>query len=384
MRRCCSIHCFHLTGVKAVNKDYEPLGEPSVPLEEIKRFRQLHSRCPGHPEYRLTSGVETTTGPLGQGAGNSVGMAAAERFMAAHYNRPGFEKLIDFNVYALCGDGDMMEGISGEAASLAGHWKLSNLCWIYDNNHITIEGSTSLAFSEEVATRFIAYGWNVTRVTDANDLDQLERAFTLFQHTNDRPTLIIVDSHIGYGAPHKQGTKEAHGEPLGEDEIKLTKRVYGWPEDAKFLVPDGVYEYFHQGIGTRGKQLRDGWFATVEHYKAKYPDLADQLYRIQHRQLPDGWDKDLPVFPADAKGIATRASSGKVLNAVAKNVPWLIGGAADLAPSTKTYMTFEGAGDFEAASYGGRNFHFGVREHAMGAIMNGMALVKVRPSVPAS
>jgi transketolase len=368
----------HLTGVKAVSKDYEPLGEPSVPLEEIKRFRQLHSRCPGHPEYRLTSGVETTTGPLGQGAANSVGMAVAERWMAAHYNRPGFEKLIDFNVYALCGDGDMMEGISSEAASLAGHWKLSNLCWIYDNNHITIEGSTKLAFTEDVGARFLAYGWNVTRVTDANDLGQLTRAFATFLQTKDRPTLIIVDSHIGYGAPHKQDTKEAHGEPLGEEEVKLAKRAYGWPEDSKFYVPDGVYEHFQAGIGARGKELRDAWFTQVTRYKTEHADLADQLYRIQHRQLPEGWDQGLTPFPADPKGMASRASSGKVLNAVAKHVPWLIGGAADLAPSTKTTMTFEGAGDFEAGSYGGRNFHFGVREHAMGAIMNGIALVKLR------
>ena len=368
----------HLTGVKAVSKDYEPLGEPSVPLEEIKRFRQLHSRCPGHPEYRLTSGVETTTGPLGQGAANSVGMAVAERWMAAHYNRPGFEKLIDFNVYALCGDGDMMEGISSEAASLAGHWKLSNLCWIYDNNHITIEGSTKLAFTEDVGARFLAYGWNVTRVTDANDLGQLTRAFATFLQTKDRPTLIIVDSHIGYGAPHKQDTKEAHGEPLGEEEVKLAKRAYGWPEDSKFYVPDGVYAHFQAGIGARGKELRDAWFTQVTRYKTEHADLADQLYRIQHRQLPEGWDQGLTPFPADPKGMASRASSGKVLNAVAKHVPWLIGGAADLAPSTKTTMTFEGAGDFEAGSYGGRNFHFGVREHAMGAIMNGIALVKLR------
>jgi transketolase len=368
----------HLTGVKAVSKDYEPLGEPSVPLEEIKRFRQLHSRCPGHPEYRLTSGVETTTGPLGQGAANSVGMAVAERWMAAHYNRPGFEKLIDFNVYALCGDGDMMEGISSEAASLAGHWKLSNLCWIYDNNHITIEGSTKLAFTEDVGARFLAYGWNVTHVTDANDLGQLTRAFATFLQTKDRPTFIIVDSHIGYGAPHKQDTKEAHGEPLGEEEVKLAKRAYGWPEDSKFYVPDGVYEHFQAGIGARGKELRDAWFTQVTRYKTEHADLADQLYRIQHRQLPEGWDQGLTPFPADPKGMASRASSGKVLNAVAKHVPWLIGGAADLAPSTKTTMTFEGAGDFEAGSYGGRNFHFGVREHAMGAIMNGIALVKLR------
>ena len=369
----------HLTGVKSVNQDYETLGTPSVSLEDIKKFRQLHSKCPGHPEYRLTSGVETTTGPLGQGVGNSVGMAMAERFLAAHYNQPGFEDLIDFNVYAICSDGDMMEGISHEAASLAGHFKLSNLCWIYDNNRITIEGRTDLAFSEDVGERFMGYGWNVTRVSDANDLELLERAYGTFLETHDRPTLIIVDSHIAWGSPHKQDTHGAHGEPLGEDEVRLTKRFYGWPEDAKFLVPDGVYEHFQQGIGRRGKELRDAWFARLEEYRAKYPDLADQLYRIQHRQLPDGWDKGLPTYPADAKGIASRSSSGEVLNVLAKNVPWLIGGAADLAPSTKTRLTFPGAGDFEAGSYGGRNLHFGIREHAMGAILNGMSTVKVRP-----
>ena len=369
----------HLTGVKSVSTDYEILGEPSVPLDDIKRFRQLHSHCPGHPEYRLTSGVETTTGPLGQGVANSVGMALSERWMAAHYNKPGFEKLIDFNVYAICGDGDMMEGISGEAASLAGHWKLSNLCWIYDNNKITIEGNTALAFSEDVATRFIGYGWNVTRVGDANDLDLLARAFDVFLQETDRPTLIIVDSHIAWGSPNKQDTHGAHGEPLGEEEIRLTKRNYGWPEDAKFYVPDGVYDNFKQGIGARGKTLRDAWFQEVTRYKAGQPALADQLYRMQHRELPDAWDKDLAPFPADPKGMATRVSSGKVINQIAKNVPWLIGGAADLAPSTKTRLTFEGAGDFEAESYDGRNFHFGIREHAMGGIMNGMSLVKVRP-----
>jgi transketolase len=369
----------HLTGVKAVSTDYEILGKPSVPLDDIKRFRQLHSHCPGHPEYRLTSGVETTTGPLGQGVSNSVGMAASSHWMAAHYNKPGFEKLIDFNVYAFCGDGDMMEGISGEAASLAGHWKLSNLCWIYDNNKITIEGNTSLAFSEDVATRFIGYGWNVTRVGDANDLDLLARAYNVFLEETERPTLIIVDSHIAWGAPHKQDTHGAHGEPLGEEEIRLTKRNYGWPEDAKFYVPDGVYDHFKQGIGKRGKTLRDAWFEEIDRYKATHPDLADQLYRMQHRELPEGWDKDMAPFPADAKGMATRVSSGKVLNQIAKHVPWLIGGAADLAPSTKTTLTFDGAGSFEADSYRGRNFHFGIREHAMGGIMNGMALVKVRP-----
>jgi len=369
----------HLAGVKSVNKDYEILGTPSVSLDDIKKFRQLHSKCPGHPEYRLTSGVETTTGPLGQGVSNSVGMAIAERWLAARFNQPGFEDLIDFRVYTICSDGDMMEGISHEAASLAGHLKLSNLCWVYDNNRITIEGKTDLTFSEDVAERFMGYDWNVTRVSDANDLELLERAYTTFLETHDRPTLIIVDSHIAWGAPHKQDTHAAHGEPLGEDEVRLTKKFYGWPEDARFLVPEGVYDHFKRGIGCRGKELRDAWFARLEQYKAKYPELALQLYQMQHRQLPDGWDKGLPTYPADPKGIATRVSSGEVLNALAKNIPWLIGGAADLAPSTKTRLTFEGAGDFEAGSYGGRNFHFGIREQAMGAILNGMSTVKVRP-----
>jgi transketolase len=369
----------HLTEVRAVSKDYETLGEPSVPLDAIKAFRQLDSRCPGHPEYRWTSGVETTTGPLGQGVATSVGMAIGRQWLAARYNRPGFENLFDFNVYALCGDGCMMEGISGEAASLAGHLRLSNLCWIYDNNHITIEGNTALTFTEDVATRFIGYGWNVTRVGDANDLKMLARAFQTFQNTKDRPTLIIVDSHIGYGAPHKQDTSGAHGEPLGEEEIRLAKRNYGWPEDKKFYVPDGVYEHFRQGIGKRGKELRDAWFARIAEYRKHYPELAEELYRMQHRQLPEGWDRDLPEFPADPKGLATRDSSGKVLNAVAKNIPWLIGGSADLAPSTKTRITQEGAGDFSDENYAGRNFHFGIREHAMGAILNGLSLVKVRP-----
>jgi transketolase len=368
----------HLTGVKAVSKDYETLGEPSVPLEAIKKFRQLDSRCPGHPEYRWTSGVENTTGPLGQGLANSVGMVIAGRWQAAHYNQPGFENLIDFNVYAVCGDGCMMEGISAEAASLAGHLKLSNLCWIYDNNHITIEGNTALTFTDDLATRFIGHGWNVTRVGDANDLEMLARAFRTFLRTRDRPTLIIVDSHIAYGAPNKQDTSGAHGEPLGEEEIRLAKRSYGWPEDAKFLVPDGVYEHFRDGMGKRGKQLRDAWFAKVKDYRTKYPELADQFYRLHHRQLPENWDKGLPIFPADAKGLATRDASGKVLNILAKNVPWLLGGSADLAPSCKTRLTFEGAGDFQAESTFGRNLHFGIREHAMAAVLNGMALIKVR------
>ncbi|WP_165072541.1 transketolase [Paludisphaera rhizosphaerae] len=367
----------HLTKVQAVDERYETLGKPSVSLEDIKNFRQLHSHTPGHPEYHLTSGVETTTGPLGQGVANSVGMAIAERWLAARYNKPGFEDVIDFNVYAMCSDGDMMEGISHEAASIAGHLKLSNLCWIYDDNRITIEGSTELTYGDDVAERFMAYGWNVTRVGDANDLELLERAYQAFLHCDDRPTLIIVDSHIAWGAPNKQDTSGAHGEPLGEEEIRLTKKFYGWPEDAKFLVPDGVYEHFQKGVGARGQQLREAWFDKLESYRSAHPDLADELYRIQHRELPDGWDADIPTFPADPKGVASRESSGKVLNAVAKNLPWLIGGSADLAPSTKTLI--KDAPSFDAEDYAGRNFHFGIREHAMGAILNGMSTVKVRP-----
>jgi transketolase len=368
----------HLTGVKAVNAEYEKTGGPSVSLDDIKAFRQLDSRCPGHPEYRWTSGVETTTGPLGQGIATSVGMAIASRWQAAYFNRPGFD-MFDFRTYALCGDGCMMEGISHEAASLAGHLRLSNLCWIYDNNKITIEGNTSWALSDDPATRFIGYGWNVTRVGDANDLDMLKRAFEVAGKEGERPTLIIVDSHIGWGAPNKQDTHSAHGEPLGEEEIKLTKRNYGWPEEAKFLVPEEVRENFQRGIGARGKALRDAWFAKLDEYKKAYPDLADQLVRMQKRELPEGWDKDIPKFDADEKGIAGRDASAKVLNAIAKNVPWLMGGAADLAPSTKTRLTFEGAGDFLAETPLGRNFHFGVREHAMSSILNGLSLSKVRP-----
>ncbi len=367
----------HLCRVKAVNPKYETLGELSVTLNEIKRFRQLDSKCPGHPEYRWTSGVETMTGPLGQGVAASVGMAMAGRWMAQFFNRAGFE-MIDYNVYALCGDGDMMEGVSNEAASLAGHLRLSNLCWIYDNNKITIEGHTEWTFSDDVATRFIGYGWNVTRVGDANDLEMLERAFKTFQRCDDRPTLIIVDSHIAYGSPNKQDTSAAHGEPLGEEEIKLAKRNYGWPEDAKFFIPDEVPKRFQEVMGKRGHELREAWMAKFNEYKTRYPDLADHLYKMQHRQLPEGWDKDLPTFPPDPKGLAGRDASAKALNAVAKNVPWLIGGSADLAPSTKTRLTFEGAGDFTAENYGGRNFHFGVREHAMASILNGMSHCKVR------
>lgn len=372
----------HLTGVKSVNAKYERLGEPAVSLDDIKKFRQLDSRTPGHPEYRWTSGVETTTGPLGQGVATSVGMAIASKWQAEKFNRPGFE-MFGFDTYALCGDGCMMEGLSHEAASLAGHLKLSNLCWIYDNNRITIEGHTDIAFSEDIATRFISYGWNVVRVGDANDLQMLRRAFNTFKKEQERPTLIIVDSHIGYGSPNKQDTHTAHGEPLGEEEIKLTKRYYGWPEDAKFLVPDDVVSHLAQGIGTRGAAARKAWFELFEQYKGAHKELAEHLELMQRRGLPEGWDAELPTFAADAKGIAGRDASGKVLNAIAKRVPWLIGGSADLAPSTKTRLTFEGAGDFGApghhGSYGGRNFHFGVREHAMHAIVNGLSLSKIRP-----
>jgi transketolase len=366
----------HLTGVKSVSKKYETLGEPSVTLEDLKKFRQLDSKCPGHPEYRWTSGVETTTGPLGQGVATSVGMASAGKWLAAHYNKPGFD-LFDYDVYALCGDGDMMEGVSSEAASLAGHLKLSNLCWIYDSNRITIDGSTSITFTEDTALRFKAYGWNVLEVADANDTDALAKAFQTFKDTHDRPTFIVVHSHIGYGS-ERQDSPKAHGAPLGEDLIVKWKEKFGVSTE-KFFVPDGVYERFQEGIGARGKALRDAWFAKVADYKKQYPAEADQLYRMQHRQLPDGWDKDLPTFPADPKGMAGRAASAKILNALAPNVPWLIGGSADLNESTKTEITIKDAGEFEPENYGGRNFHFGIREHAMAAFVNGMSLVKVRP-----
>jgi transketolase len=369
----------HLTGVREASKDLKILDGPAVRLEDIKNFRQLGSRCPGHPESHLTTGVETTTGPLGQGYANSVGMALAGKWLASRYNQPGFEDIYNYNVYALGGDGCMMEGVSGEAASLAGHLKLSNLCWIYDSNRITIEGGTPLAFNEDVAGRFAAYGWNVTRVTDANDLNLIRAGFHNFLGTSDRPTLIIVNSHIGWGSPHRQDTKEAHGEALGEEEVKLTKRFYGWPEDAKFLIPDGVYEYFQKGIGVRGKVDRDHWTARFGEYRGANPGLADEINEMERRQLPNGWDKELPSFPADAKGLATRDSSAKVENAIAKNVPWLMGGSADLAPSTKTLLTFESATGFQPGEYGFRNMHFGIREHAMSAILNGMSLTKVRP-----
>ena len=304
-------------------------------------------------------------------------MAIAERWLAQHFNRPDFT-VFDYDIYAMCGDGDMMEGVTSEAASLAGHLMLGNLCWIYDSNEVTIEGHTDLAFSDDVAARFLAYGWNVKRVGDANDTERVAQAIEKFQRTNDVPTLIIVESHIGYGAPHKHDTSAAHGEPLGVEEIRLAKRSYGWPEDAKFLVPDGVREHFSAGIGQRGNDLRTNWLTLIEAYRAKHPDLAKQLEHMQRRDLPRGWDADLPSFAADSKGLASRESSAKVLNAIAPHYPWLIGGAADLAPSTKTRLTFETAGDFEANSYGGRNLHFGIREHAMGAIVNGLALSKVR------
>jgi len=367
----------HLAGVKAVNRKYETLGELTVSLEDLKKFRQLESKCPGHPEYRWTSGVETTTGPLGQGVATSVGVALAGKWLAERYNRPNFT-LFDYDVYALAGDGCMMEGISGEAASLAGHLRLSNLCWIYDNNHITIEGNTSLAFSEDVAGRFLAYGWDVQRVSNANDLDLLREAFGHFKKTTDRPTLIIVDSHIGYGAPTKQDTSAAHGEPLGEEEIRATKKRYGWPEDAKFLVPPEVLEDFKAKLGQRGSKLRGDWMSLFAAYQKEHPELAAETVAIQHREPPQGWDKEIPTFPPDAKGIASRDSSGKVLNAIAKNHPWLVGGSADLSPSTKTRLTFPDAGDISRDSLGGRNIHFGVREHAMGAILNGLALAKLR------
>jgi transketolase len=368
----------HLARVQAVNPAYETIGKPSVSLEDIENFRQLDSACPGHPEYRWTSGIETTTGPLGAGVATSVGMAIAAQWQAAHFNRPGFE-LFDYDVYALGGDGCMMEGVSGEAASLAGHLQLANLCWIYDNNRITIEGSTSLAFTEDVSTRFEAYGWSVTRVEDANDTDSITLAFERFRAETERPTLIVVDSHIGYGAPHKQDTSAAHGEPLGEDEVRATKRNYGWPENEQFLVPAGVYEHFDEGIGARGHVARDAWLELFERYGQEHPQLADELIRMQRRELPDGWDKDLPVFEPDEKGHSGRDASATVLNAIAPNVPWLLGGSADLSPSTKTRLTFDEAGDFSAEDRHGRNLHFGVREHAMGSILNGLSLSKVRP-----
>jgi transketolase len=368
----------HLTGTQAVNAEYERLGQPSVTLDDIRRFRQLDSKAPGHPEYHLVSGVETTTGPLGQGVATSVGMAIARKWLAGRYNKQGFD-LFDYKMYVVCGDGDLMEGVTSEAASLAGHLGLEDLCWIYDNNHVTIEGNTKLAFSEDVVTRFQGYHWNVLRVADANDIEAIERALADFQTSKGRPTLIILDSHIGYGSPHKVDTAAAHGEPLGEDEVRLAKRAYNWPEDAKFLVPNGVREHFDAGIGARGAEAHKRWYDLFAAYRREFPDLAVEIDQMQRRELPAGWDHDLPSFPADPKGIAGRDASAQVLNAVAPRIPWLLGGSADLGSSTKTTLKFTGAGEFEAATPSGRNLHFGIREHAMAAALNGLSLSKLRP-----
>jgi transketolase len=367
----------YLTGTRAVNAEYERLGKQAVTLDDIRRFRELDSKAPGHPEYHWTSGVETTTGPLGQGIATSVGMAIARKWLANRYNRPGFD-MFDYNIYAVCGDGDLMEGVGAEAASLAGHLALDDLCWIYDNNRITLEGSTRLSFSEDVAARFLGYQWNVLRVGDANDLERIETALVVFRKTEGRPTLIILDSHIGYGSPHKVDTAAAHGEPLGDEEVRLTKRAYGWPEDAKFLVPDTVPQQFDAGIGARGAEARRGWEALFAAYRAKFSELAIEIGQMQRRELPVGWDRNLPSFPPDPKGIAGRDASGQALNVLARNIPWFLGGSADLGTSNRTLLKFADAGDFEAARFGGRNFHFGVREHAMAAIVNGLALSKLR------
>ncbi len=368
----------YLTGTRAVNAAYENLNEPSVTLDDIRRFRQRHSKAPGHPEYHLVSGVETTTGPLGQGIATSVGMAIARKWLASRYNKPGFD-IFDHNIYAVCGDGCLMEGVGSEAASLAGHLELDDLCWIYDNNHITIEGNTRITFTENVAARFLAYRWNVLRVGDANDLERIANALAVFQHTRGRPTLIILDSHIGYGSPHKVDSAEAHGEPLGEEEIRLVKRAYHWPENAKFHVPDGIIEHFADGIGARGAEARRRWEALFADYSARYPELATEIEQMQRRELPTGWDRNLPSFPTDPKGIAGRDASGQVLNALAQNIPWFLGGSADLGPSNRTTLKFAGAGNLEAETPEGRNFHFGLREHAMAAIVNGLSLSKLRP-----
>jgi transketolase len=367
----------YLTGTRAVNAQYERLGEPAVTLDDIRHFRQLGSKAPGHPEYHWVSGVETTTGPLGQGIATSVGMAIARKWLASRYNKPGFE-LFDYKIYVVCGDGCLMEGVGSEAASLAGHLALDDLCWIYDNNHITIDGKTRITFTEDVGARFRAYHWNVLRVGDANDLESIEEALAVFRKTKDRPTLIILDSHIGYGSPHRVDTSAAHGEPLGEDEVRLVKRAYHWPEDAKFLVPEGVIEHFADGIGQRGGKARRDWEAMLAEYRARFPDLATEIDQMQLRELPAGWDRNLPSFPADAKGIAGRDASSQVLNVLARNIPWFLGGSADLASSSRTALKFPGAGEFEPGTPDGRNMHFGIREHAMVAIINGLSLSKLR------
>ena len=367
----------HLASVEEIDADGNKTGQPAVSLSDIEQFRQLGSKTPGHPEYRMTTGVETTTGPLGQGCGNSVGMAIAERALAARFNRDGFD-LFDHDVYVLCGDGDMMEGVSAEAASVAGHLALSNLCWIYDSNHITIEGGTDIAFTEDVGKRFEGYGWNVIHLDDANDTAAFAEAIETFKATRDRPTFIVVHSVIGWGSP-RAGSEKAHGEALGEDNVRATKKAYGWPEDAQFLVPDGVKEHFTNAVSQRGRPAREEWEATFARYAETFPQQAAELALLRQGKLAEGWDAEIPDFPADAKGLASRDSGGKVLNAIAPHVPMLMGGAADLAPSTKTNLTFQGAGSFEPGEYSGRNFHFGVREHAMGSIANGMALSYLRP-----
>jgi transketolase len=368
----------HLAGVARLDKDGRKLDQPAISLDDIKTFRQLDSVCPGHPEYGHTTGVEVTTGPLGQGCGDSVGMAIAERWLESHFNTPEL-KLFDYNVYVICSDGDMMEGVASEAASIAGHLKLSNLCWIYDDNTISIEGHTEITFTEDVAARFRAYGWNTLEVPDANDCEAMARALNVFKATHDRPTLITVRSMIGYGAPHRENTAAAHGEALGEDEVRLAKRAYGWPEDAHFLVPDGVRERFAETLGARGGKAREAWDGLFQRYGEVEPAKAEALGRMRAGWPPDGWQRDIPTFPADPKGVASREASGKVLNAIAPYWESLLGGAADLAPSTKTNLTFDGAGDLEPDNYAGRNMHFGIREHAMGAIANGMAVSNLRP-----
>jgi len=368
----------HLAGVIEIDEHGKPSGKPAVSLEDIKQFRQLDSKTPGHPEYRMTTGVETTTGPLGQGCANSVGMAMAERWLGERFNGPD-RTLFDYSVYVLCGDGDMMEGVTSEAASMAGHLKLANLCWIYDNNTISIEGHTELAFSEDVQTRFEGYGWNTLHVADANDTEALARAIEVFKRTDDAPTLIVVDSVIGYGSPHKHNTAAAHGEPLGEDEIKLTKKAYGWDENSSFLVPDDARTWLRDALVERNASDYEAWQAALSALEDQQPDLADELQRMRAGEMPEQWQDNLEAFDTDAKGIASRASGGKVLNAFAAKIPWLLGGSADLSPSTKTNLTFDGAGSFSADNYSGRNLHFGIREHAMGSIANGMALSYIRP-----
>ena len=362
----------HLAKVEAVDPDYEILGEPSVSLDDIKSFRQLDSHAAGHPEYHLTSGVETTTGPLGQGVATTVGMAIAGKWLQGRYG----SHLYDFDVYAIAGDGDMMEGVSGEAASIAGHQRLDNLCWIYDNNHISIDGHTEITYEDDVAARFMGYRWNVTRVGDANDLELLTRAFEEFREERDRPTLIIVDSHIGWGSPHKQDTAAAHGEPLGEDEVRETKRAYGWPEDAQFLIPEGVYEHFARGVGERGRRLRTEWEQRVSDAG---PEVATEIDQMQRRTLPDDWDADIPTFDADEKGMATRKAAHQVLNAIAARVPWLVSGSADLTGSASSGLDFDGATEFQPEDRAGRELHYGIREHESAAISNGLSLSKLRP-----